>query len=82
MASMLRGIVRNSIEWQEDPYFGTEVPAKVQGLDISKFDLSRFYTKKQIGEYARALKEERQKYLASFSELNPKVAKAFAQKRN
>lgn len=82
MASMLRGIVRNTIEWQVDPYFSTEVPRKVQGLDLSKFDLSRYYTKKQVGEYSRDLKEERQKYLATFSELNGKVAKAFVQKRD
>ena len=81
MASMLRGIVRNSIEWRVDPHFGIEVPAKVQGLDISKFDLSRFYSKKQIGEYSRILKEERQKYLSSFPGLNTNVVKAFVQKR-
>lgn len=74
MAAMIRGIARNTIDWQADPRFGTPVPRKAEGVDLSKFDLSRYYTPKQAEEYALRLKEERQQYLMGFSGLNEKVA--------
>lgn len=77
MATMIRGIVRNTTVWEREPHFGTEVPKKVEGLDLNKFDLSRYYTPAQAKEYALRLKEERQKYLASFPGLNRKVVQAF-----
>ena len=73
MAAMIRGIVRNTIDWQADPHFGTPAPRKVEGVDLSKFDLSRYYTQKQAEEYALRLKEERRQYLIGFTGLNDKV---------
>ena len=73
---MIRGILRNSMEWGEDTLFGTEVPVAVEGVDISKYDLSNFYTDEQIEEYATRLKEERRAHLASFPGLNPRIMEA------
>ena len=73
MSAMIRGILRNSLEWGEDSLFGTEVPVAVEGFDISKYDLNNFYTPEQIEEYASRLKEERRAHLASFPGLNPKI---------
>ena len=79
MAAIIRGIVRNTIQWETDPYFGTQVPQKVEGVDLSKFDLSRYYTKEQAQEYSLRLKEERRKYLEGFPGLNEKVVQGFSQ---
>ncbi|MBM3942590.1 MAG: phosphoenolpyruvate carboxykinase (GTP) [SAR202 cluster bacterium] len=76
MAAIIRGIVRNTIEWEKEPHFGTLVPKKVDGADLSKYDLSKFYTKQQIDEYVLRLKDERKKYLAGFPGLNAKVVNA------
>jgi phosphoenolpyruvate carboxykinase (ATP) len=73
MSAMIRGILRNSLEWEQDPLFGTEVPVAVEGLDISKYDLENFYTPEQIEEFANRLKEERRAHLAGFPGLNPKI---------
>lgn len=69
MAAIIRGIVRGNIEWAQEPYFGTLVPKKVEGVDISKFELSRFYSADKIEEYVNQLKRERKEYLSKFPDL-------------
>ena len=76
MSAMIRGILRNSLEWGEDSLFGTEVPVSVEGVDIGKYDLTNFYSPQQIQEYATRLREERREHLARFSGLNPKIVEA------
>ena len=44
----IRGILRDSIQWKVDHLIGTEAAKNEGGLDISEFDLSRYYTPKQI----------------------------------
>ncbi len=76
MAAIIRGIARNTIEWQKEPHFGTMVPKQVEGADLGKYDPARFYTKEQAADYVQRLKDERKKYLAGFPGLNPAVVKA------
>ena len=76
MSSVIRGILRNTVEWGEDQMFGTEIPVSVEGMDLGKYQLSNFYTADQIEEYATRLKEERRSHLASFPGLNPKILEA------
>ena len=76
MSAVIRGILRNTVEWGDDFLFGTEVPVSVEGMDLSKYDLSNFYTPEQIQEFANRLKEERRAHLASFPGLNPRIMEA------
>lgn len=62
-AAIIRGIVRGTIEWTDEPYFGTQVPKYVEDVDMSRFDLRRYYTEEQIEHYVRQLKLERAHYL-------------------
>ena len=76
MSAIIRGILRNTVEWGEDPLFESEVPVAVEGMDVSKYDLSNFYTAEQVQEFSSRLKEERKAHLASFPGLNPKILEA------
>ena len=76
MSAVIRGILRNSVQWGEDPLFGTEIPVAVEGMNLGKYDLSNFYTDEQIHEFAGRLKEERKAHLANFPGLNPKILEA------
>lgn len=76
MAAIIRGIARGTVEWKKEPYFSTLVPKKMDGVDMSKFDLSRFYTPEQIDFYVKQLKKERVAWLERFPELNPEILKA------
>jgi len=77
MAAIIRGIARNAIEWKLDPYFDTLVPRKVNGVQLTKFDLSNFYSQDQIDAYVNKLKEERVEWLKRFENLNPAIIDAF-----
>jgi len=73
MAAIIRGIVRDAVEWKQDPYFDTFVPRKVNGVQMTKFDISNFYTQEQINAYVNKLKEERVEWLKRFENLNPAI---------
>ena len=76
MAAIIRGIARNSIKWKKEPYFGTMIPEEVEGVDMSKFDPSKFYTPEEIDRYVEELTGERAEWLAKFPDLDPKIAKS------
>lgn len=64
-ASIIRGIVRGTIKWTYEPYFGTMVPSYVEGVDIEKFKLENFYSREQIENLVTRLKLERANYLVN-----------------
>jgi phosphoenolpyruvate carboxykinase (ATP) len=76
MAAIIRGIVKDTMEWRTEPHFGTRVPKKVNGVDMAKFDLSKFYSKGQIDAYVDELKRERIAWLGQFKDLNPAILDA------
>ncbi|KUO40307.1 MAG: hypothetical protein AVW06_02555 [Hadesarchaea archaeon DG-33-1] len=81
MAAIIRGITKGTTEWKADPHFGTLLPKKINGVNISKFAPSKFYSRKQIDAYVRELKKERIAWLGQFKGLNPTVASAVERAR-
>lgn len=77
MASIIRGICRGTIEWKIEPYFGTQVPVAVDGADMSRFDLSSFYSEDDVLDMVDRLKQERVEYLGRFPDLNPEIIEVF-----
>ncbi|MFH1010512.1 MAG: phosphoenolpyruvate carboxykinase (ATP), partial [bacterium] len=73
MASIIRGIVRDSIEWGEDQYWKSTVPVKVEGVDMSRFDLAKFYPKGEIDKQIKNLLGERIEWLEKFPGLEKDV---------
>ena len=57
--------------------FGTDASENVDGLDVNRVDLSRYYTPEQIEGYTSGLKEEGPEYLAGFPRLHEEVVKAY-----
>ena len=78
MATIIRGIVGRTIEWESEPQFGTLVPASVDGLDMGKFRLDNFYNREQADEYVTKLREERREWLARFPRLGKEIAEALS----
>lgn len=77
IAAIIRGIVREEIEWQEEPHWGTEALVACDDVNLSRFDLSKFYTQAQIDGYVEGLRRERLEHLHSFNGLNPEIINAF-----
>ena len=78
MATMIRGIARDYIQWETEPYFGTQVAKWVDGLDLEKFSLNNMYTQEQIDEYVSRLRQERREWLGKFPGLQDEIVKAFS----
>ena len=75
-SAMFRAIIRNEVEWQDEPYFGTQIPRQAEGVDLRKFDISAFYSESEIEQMANDLQRERREYLEQFSGLDPVVVAA------
>lgn len=76
MASIIKSIATNSVQWKEDPYFGTMVPERVPGMDMEKYNPRLFYSDDEIAEMVKALSDERRDYLSQFETLDPKIRQA------
>ncbi len=69
-------IARDKIIWKKDNFWGYEVPVEIPGVDLKRFDLSKFYPEDEIQEMSENLKRERLEWLTKFQGLNPDIIKA------
>ena len=73
---ILEMIARDKIAWKKDEFWGYEVPVEIPGVDLSRFDLSIFYSEEEINELSEGLKRERLEWLSQFAGLNPDIINA------
>ena len=73
---ILEMIARDKIVWKKDEFWGYEVPIHIPEVDLSRFDLSNYYTEEQIQEMSEDLKRERLEWLSRFHGLNPDIINA------
>ena len=76
MAAIIRGIVREQIEWEDEPVWGTQVTKAVEQVDLSRFDLANYYDQAMIDEFIEKLRGERRAHLEKFQGLNPDIINA------
>jgi phosphoenolpyruvate carboxykinase (ATP) len=76
MSSIIRGIARDTIVWEKHPLWDLQVPAKVEGVDMAKFDPARFYEQRQIQDMVEQLREERGEYMQGFPGLRSEIVAA------
>ena len=70
---ILEMLARDEISWCRDEFWGYEVPVKIPGVELSRFDLSNFYSKEQIEQRSEDLKRERLEWLARFPNLDKDI---------
>jgi phosphoenolpyruvate carboxykinase (ATP) len=73
---ILEMIARDKIVWKKDEFWGYEVPVQIPGVDLSRFNLSNYYTEEQIQKASEDLKQERLEWLSQFQGLNPNIINA------
>ncbi len=73
---ILEMIARNEIEWQKDNFWGYEVPVSIPGVDLARFDLSKYYSEEQIQQMSNDLKRERLAWLSRFHGLDNDIINA------
>jgi len=72
--TLLRGIARESLEWERDDTTGLTVPTDVPGMDINKFDVAMALSDPE--STLEELRAERSSYLARFVDLAPSIRDA------
>jgi phosphoenolpyruvate carboxykinase (ATP) len=73
MAAIIRGILRDTVEWEKEPNFGTLIPRRTNGLQQTKFDLSNFYAEGAIRDFVLKLQKERLEWLKGFEGLDKAI---------
>jgi len=71
-------IARDKIVWKKDEFWGYEVPVQIPGVDLSRFNLSNYYSEEQIQKLSEDLKQERLEWLSQFRGLNEDIINAIA----
>jgi len=84
-SAIVKGIAEGTIQWEEDPDFGYQVAARVEGIDGEDNEIlqpRKLYERQgRMDEYARSvdrLKDERREYIAKWEGLNPEIAQALS----
>jgi phosphoenolpyruvate carboxykinase (ATP) len=75
-AKLVEMIAKDEIKWEVDPYWGYEVPTKVPGLDMGRFDPRKYYQQSRYNELCDKLRQERREWLSRFPELYPEIIEA------
>ena len=52
------------------------MPVEIPGIDLSRFDLDRYYSEEQIQEMSMDLKQERLEWLSQFNRLDKDIFNA------
>jgi len=73
---ILEMIARTRIIWKRDEFWGYEVPIEIPGVDLSRFDLSTYYSEEEVEEHSENLKRERLEWLSDFSGLDRDITNA------
>ncbi len=73
---VLEMIARDKIKWAKDDFWSYEVPVEIPGVDLSRFDLGKYYTEEEIEELSKNLKRERLEWLSHFQHLNRDIINA------
>ncbi|NYT11474.1 MAG: phosphoenolpyruvate carboxykinase (GTP) [Methanomassiliicoccales archaeon] len=79
MASIIRGICRETIDWIGEPNFETMVPRSVEGADLDRLDPLRFYEKEEVEKMVRQLRKERVDYMLRFKNLNKDILDSYTE---
>ena len=58
---------------QKDKYWNLEVPTAVQGMDLSKYDVEKFYDVDDIIKQVSELRCERVDYIEKFNTLDKAI---------
>lgn len=76
MSSIIRGIVRGTNTWGKDKYWNFEVPTFVEGVDLSKYSVEKFYDVDDIIKQVSDLRCERVEYIEKFNTLDKAIINA------
>ncbi len=73
--TIIKQIARGAIKWRKDDYWGYDVLAECEGLDVNRLDPRQHYTADEIKSINDKLRLERRAWLDKFPALDPDIQK-------
>jgi phosphoenolpyruvate carboxykinase (ATP) len=70
---IIKQIAMGGITWERDNIWGYEIPTKVEGIDITRLDPRRYFSRIEYIELNNVLKKERREWLSKFEGLDPAI---------
>ncbi len=71
---IIKQIALGGISWERDVLWGYEIPTEVEGMDISRIDPRRYYSRVEFLKLTNQLKKERKEWLDKFEGLDPSIS--------
>ena len=75
-ASIIRGILRGTAQWREDPNWMVETLQAVPGADMANFELAQHYDQDKIDSLIASVRMERSSYADTIKGLEPVIRDA------
>lgn len=76
MSAIIRGIIRGTNTWDKDKYWNLEAPTFVEGMDLAKYNIEKFYDRDTIAKQVSDLRCERVEYIEKFNTLDKTIITA------
>ncbi|MFH1470262.1 MAG: phosphoenolpyruvate carboxykinase (ATP), partial [Candidatus Micrarchaeota archaeon] len=73
--TIIREIARGTVQWKNDEHWGYEIATEIPGVDMSRFDWAKYYSKEEHDSMVDELRKERRSWLAKFPELKREIIK-------
>jgi len=73
---LMAELARGTVEWKSDPDWGYLVPAEIPGVDIERYEPSRYYGPSEYRDRIEALRRERLAWLSQFPGLREEIRAA------
>ncbi|MCK5847969.1 MAG: phosphoenolpyruvate carboxykinase [Caldisericia bacterium] len=70
---MIKQIARKRVTWKKDDFWDYYIPESIDNMDITYFDLNRYYSKEELVEKNKMLYKERIEWLKQFPELPEEI---------
>lgn len=76
IGQVIRGLTEQNIEWKDDRNWQVKVPVKIDGMDIDKYDINRYYSQDRADILISQIREERRTFAQNYRNVDEKIINA------
>lgn len=70
---IIKQIARKKVSWKKDDFWDYYIPENIDNMDITSFDVNKYYSKEELVEKNKMLYKERIEWLKQFPELPEEI---------
>ncbi|MBO4548663.1 MAG: phosphoenolpyruvate carboxykinase (ATP) [Abditibacteriota bacterium] len=73
ISAVILGVLRGAVSWKEDPNWMCDVPASIEGVDLSRYDLDAHYDQSRIDMLVAEVRSERRSFASRYEGLDANI---------